>query len=437
MANDSLEVLKAAHELVQHGDYDTAVPLLDELLDRDPNDPAVLNLMGYVAMQKGNDTMGYQFLKRATDEAPQQAQVWTNFGLAAQHLDRQEESLESCLKAVQLNPGYALAWTNTASTLIALSRWDEALKAAQTAIETDPDDWRAKCNLAHCYLAKHEWHEGWKYWELSLGSDQRKEWVYGKEPRWDGSKDKAVVVYGEQGLGDEIFFASCIPDAIKDCKKVIVDCHPRLETLLKRSFHKANVHGTRKDETPDWLKDARIDARCSMGSLPQFYRQTEESFSGKPYLTADPEKVLMWKSLWQKLGKKVVGICSEGGAKYTNKKGRKVPVEAWERFLRQDAIYVSLDYRDGIQHQKVRDYPASTKAFDYDETAALIASLDCVVGINTTAIHCANGLGIPTHILIPTRHQWRYAGDYVWSKTAKLYRQNGRDWADVLEEVKV
>ena len=436
MANDSLDLLKAAHELVVKGDYDTAWPLLDTLIDRNPNDAAVLNLMGYVAMQKGNDNLAYQLLKRATDEAPNIAMVWTNFGLAAQHLDRLEESLEACLKAVSLNPDYALAWTNTASTLIALSRWKEAQKASETALEINPNDWRAKCNLAHCHLAEHEWEEGWKYWELSLGTDQRKEWSYGDEPRWDGTKGKAIVVYGEQGLGDELFFASCVPDAIKDCKKVIIDCDPRLEGLLKRSFPKANVHGTRRDGTPEWLAEARIDARCSIGSLPQFYRKSDEAFPKTPYLKADPEKVLMWKALWQKLGKKVVGICSEGGAKYTNKRGRKIPVEAWERFLRQDAIYVSLDYRDGIQHPKVREYLATTRSPDYDDTAALIASLDCVVGVNTTAIHCANGLGIPTHILVPTHHQWRYGGEYLWGD-ATLYRQDGREWDEVLDEVKI
>jgi hypothetical protein len=436
MENDSPEVLKAAHKLVIDGDYEQAIPLLDVLMDRDPNDPAVLNLMGYVAMQSGNDNLGYQLLKRAVDEAPEQSQVWTNFGLAAQHLDRLEESLESCLKAVSLNPGYALAWTNTASTLIAMSRWDEALKAAKTALDINPNDWRAKCNLAHCHLAKHEWVEGWKYWELSLGSDQRKEWAYGNETRWDGSKNKAVVIYGEQGLGDEIFFASCVPDAIGDCKKVIIDCDPRLEGLFRRSFPRADVHGTRRSGTPEWLNNARIDARCSVGSLPQFYRTTDAAFPGKAYLKADPEKVLMWKSLWQSKGKKVIGICSEGGAKYTNKRGRKIPLEAWESLLSQDAIFVSLDYRDGIEHPKLRHYPQATKSSDYDDTAALIASLDCVVGVNTTAVHCANGLGIPTHVLVPTNHQWRYAGDYLWSDSAKIYRQNGREWAEVLKEVK-
>lgn len=431
------KILTACHDLIQAGNYKDAMPLVEVILDDDPNNAPALNFAGYVAMRLHQDTVAYQYLKRAIQEDPKRAPTWSNFGLAAQHLGRHEECLAACLKAVELDKNYALGWTNAGSSLVMMSRWLEAEKAATTALEINPNERNSQCNLAHTKLAQHQWAEGWKHWELSLGSEQRKEWAYGEEPRWDGTKGKCVVVYGEQGLGDEIMFGSCIPDAIKDCKKVIVDCDPKLEGLFKRSFPKADVYGTRRDDSPHWLEAARIEARCSIGSLPQFYRNSEDAFPGTPYLKADPDKVLMWKALWKSKGKKVIGICSEGGAKYTNKRGRSIPVEAWESLFAQDAIFVSLDYRDGIEHRKLERYDTIAKSPDYDDTAALIASLDAVVGVNTTAIHCADGLGIPAHILVPTYHQWRYAGDYVWSKTAKLYHQGKRTWAETIRDVKL
>ncbi len=81
-------------------------------------------------------------------------------------------------------------------------------------------------NLAHTYLAKGEWDKGWAEWHKSLGGKFRKEWVYGDEVRWDGTKDKTLIIYGEQGLGDEIFYGSCIPDAISSSKQVYIDCDP-------------------------------------------------------------------------------------------------------------------------------------------------------------------------------------------------------------------
>jgi hypothetical protein len=436
-SSEVFDILTECHKLIMAREYDNAMSLIEVVLDDNPNNAPALNFAGYIAMMSHNDTVAYQYLKRAIQQDPSRAPVWSNFGLAAQHLGRHEECLSACMKSVELDPNYALGWTNAASALIAMSRWEEAEICAKKALEINPNEKNSKGNLAHTYLAQHRWEEGWKQWGLSLGGEQRKEWCYGDEQRWDGSKGQAVVIYGEQGLGDEIMFASCIPDAINDCKKVIVDCDPKLEGLFKRSFPKADVYGTRRDSSPDWLANARIDARCSVGSLPEFYRNSEESFPGTPYLKADPDKVLMWKALWAKKGKRVIGICSEGGAKYTNKRGRKIPVEAWESLFKQDAIFVSLDYRDGIVHPNLLMYEVIAKSPDYDDTAALIASLDAVVGVNTTAVHCANALGVKTHVLIPKYYPWRYEGKYVWSKGATLYHQQDRTWAETIKDVTV
>lgn len=437
MANDSLELLQSAHHKIMEGDFGGAMPFLDIVLDDDPNCAPALNMQGYIALRKHHDAIAYQFLRRAVQLDPSRAPVWSNFGLSAHQLGRHEEGLAACLKSVEIDPKYALGWTNAGSCLVGMSRWDEAEKCALSALEVDPDERNSQCNLAHVYLAKHQWLDGWKHWELSVGSEQRKEWCYGDELRWDGCKNLAVVVYGEQGLGDEIMYASCLPEAIRDSKKIIIDCDPKLEGLFKRSFPRADVYGTRRDEHPHWLANARIDARCSIGSLPQFYRNSDDDFPGTPYLKADPDRVLMWKALWASKGKRVIGICSEGGAKYTNRKGRRIPQGAWNSLFAQDAIFVSLDYRDGITHPKLMQFPAIAKSQDYDDQAALIASLDAVVGVNTTAIHAANALGVQTHVLVPTWHQWRYAGNYVWSKTAKLYHQNGRHWGEVVKEVRL
>jgi len=95
-----------------------------------------------------------------------------------------------------------------------------------------------------------------------------------------------------------------------------------------------------------------------------------------------------------------------------------------------------------LKHPKIKEFPWATQVSDYDLTASLIAALDAVIGVNTTAIHCANGLGVPAHILVPTKKQWRYEpcpdGSYVWCKTAKMYQQaDGESWRDVVKRVRL
>lgn len=436
------EIQKAVFELIQKNELEDANGLIQTLLEHDPNDAISLNFMGIVHLELSNFHLAYQYLRRALQERSGLAPVWVNFGLAAHELGRNQEAINAYLKSAEIDNEYVKAYVNAAAIFIEESRWDEAEQSCKIALDIDPNSEMAKKNMAHVYLARHEWTKGWEYWELSLGNKYRKEWIYGDEKRWDGTKNQCVVIYGEQGLGDEINYASCVPDAIKDCKKVIIDCDPKLEKLFRRSFPRATVHGTRRDSSPGWLADARIDARCAISSLPSFYRNQDSDFPGTPYLKADPELIAMWKGMFKDWGKPVYGLCLHGGSKFTGASWRKLEPEDFSPLFAMDACFVSLDYKGHLKHPKIKEFPWATQVSDYDLTASLIAALDAVIGVNTTAIHCANGLGVPTHILVPTKKQWRYEpcpdGSYTWCKTAKMYQQaDGESWRDVVKRVRL
>lgn len=440
LRDDKKEIQQAIFELIQKNELEQAANLSQRLLEDDPNDPIALNFLGIVHLELHNFPLAYQYLRRALQEKSTYAPVWVNFGLAAHELGRNQEAINAYLKSAEIDNEYVKAYVNAAAVFIEEAKWDEAQKACEIALAIDPESDLAKKNLAHVHLAKHDWKTGWEYWELSLGCKYRKEWSYGDEKRWDGTKNQAVVIYGEQGLGDEINYASCIPDAIQDCKKVIIDCDPKLEGLFKRSFPRATVHGTRRNSSPGWLADARIDARCAVSSLPRFYRNQDADFPGTPYLKADPELVAMWQGLFKSWGKPVYGLCLHGGSKLTGAAWRKIEPEDFSPLFAKDAVFISLDYKGHLKHPKIKEYQWATQCPDYDLTASLIAALDAVIGVNTTAIHCANGLGVPTHILVPTKKQWRYEprpdGSYVWAKTAKLYQQKeGEGWREVIKRV--
>jgi hypothetical protein len=106
-------------------------------------------------------------------------------------------------------------------------------------------------------------------------------------PEWDGTPGKKVLIYGEQGIGDEIMFASMLPDAMRDCREVILDCHPRLVSLFEKNFG-VKCYGTRKEPGAEWLAAEKPDAMIAIGSLGKFYRRTRASFPGTSYLKAEP-----------------------------------------------------------------------------------------------------------------------------------------------------
>src|SRR5690606_39069215 len=124
-------------------------------------------------------------------------------------------------------------------------------------------------------------------------------------------------VRGEQGIGDEISFASILPDLIKTQKHIVLDAHDKLAGLLARSFPEIEVHPTRmqKPSDKDWRDGRKFDAHCLIGSLAYHKRKKHEDFPGTPFLVADPERRLQWKALLDTLPGKKVGIAWTGGWK--------------------------------------------------------------------------------------------------------------------------
>jgi hypothetical protein len=431
------KVQLAIHDLITKEEYETALPIINEVLMVYPNDAATIHFLGYIWLMGEKPAFAYQFFRRALQEQPSNKALWTSLGRACHEMDMFDDAIKYFLKSAELDPSYAMAYSNASATLVQMSRWDDAEKASKMALECDPNDLNAQLNLAHSYLAKGQWVEGWKEWDKSLGGKFRKELIYGDEPRWDGSKDKTIVIYGEQGLGDEILYASCIPDAIDISKKVYIDCDERLETLFKRSFPKAEVHGTRKQDNVEWLNGIHFDARCAIAGIPQFFRTTSKSFPGSVFLVPDKEKVDMWKSMFKSWNKTVIGITTKGGTFRTNANGRILTEQDLQPLLkRKDIQLVSLDYSVERKIEGVKYFEFASDAKDYDDTAALIAACDMVLGVNTTALHCSAAMGVKTWCLVPKYHQWRYGQPSMpWYRSMRLIYQDDKTWSEVIENV--
>lgn len=374
------------------------------------------------------------------DIRPQRAEGWNNLGMALEGLHRDDEARKIFLEAWQRdskNPNYA---ANIALTYMEQGKYEKALEWCSKAFALQPGYEAAQTTFGMSSLALGNWKEGWPAMAHSLGGKFRHEIQFGDEPRWDGSPGKSVVFYGEQGIGDEVMYASCIHDAVDHCEKVIIECDKRLERLFRRSFPRAAVYGTRRQDEVSWLADHRIDARCPVGQLPEFFRPSPESCPGTPYLTADPERRLQWRALFDSWGKKPkIGLCWSGGSKHNNPEARSVGLAAFRPLIEAiDADWVCLQYRDAQEEidetgLPVKQYPRATLTNDYDDTAGLVAELDLVIGPHTSVHHLAGALGVPSLILVPTKTIWIYQLPKMpWYSTATLVRQQGT-WSQTIE----
>lgn len=428
---------------------DEALRLASNRLNESPNDVEGLFIAWKVHMLAERFGLAYNLMKRALEISPNDPGIWNNVGLALHGMMRLEDAEKCFRRALHLDPKHVPGMNNLALVCVGQHRPEEAIHWADKslAISSDPDSQNGVMeSRGYGCLMLGRWKEGWDGFEAMIGGKYRPIHALQGEPYWKGEKVNTLLVVGEQGIGDEISFASIIPDLIADKERVgqvIYECDRRLEGLFKRSFD-IPVYGTRFDQHVMWPHGYKIDAHVLSGSLGRYYRLSDESFSKKPFLVADPERRLQWRALLDSLGPKPkIGIAWTGGKKKTFGERRTLKLIEMLPILRQDATFISLQYRDHAQEIDalkkehgitVHHWARCTEAQNYDETAALVAELDLVIAVPTAVVDLCGGLGKECWVLVPQKPHWRFTKP-VWSE-AKLYRQK-KDWAWIINQLAI
>jgi tetratricopeptide (TPR) repeat protein len=306
--------------------------------------------MVYVMLSSDKPTIAYHLAKRASDLSPNDPAVWVNIVMACQDLWRSKEAERAYKRGIRLAPQpeqKSMLMVNLCALYIDTGRFAEAEPYAKESLKLYPEHRKSLANLGFCQLAQRNWKAGWPNYRQCIGHDWRPRTQYDTEPEWDGSKVDDLVLYAEQGLGDVISFASMVPFAQTKCTKLVLDVDKRLEGLLQRSFPKAKVYGTREQRQLDWDMEDRIpDASLPMGQVAEYCRLKNSDFPGTPYLKVDPDRAFMWKSLFKKKKKPVIGLAWRGGIPKTGAKYRQWDLEQLLPILQSvDAHWVSLQYK--------------------------------------------------------------------------------------------
>jgi Tfp pilus assembly protein PilF len=430
-------------EALIEADPDDAAKKAAKTLDDDPENPLALFVIATVYQRAERFGIAANIYQRITQVKPDRPEPWNNLGMCWAGLGRNIQARNAFHEAWKREKSGMFA-ANIGMTHFADRDYSKAIEWCERA-RSMGESKSADTTLGMVYLSQGKWDKGWKLNSASIGGKFRKDIQYQEEPRWNGEKGQGVVFYGEQGLGDEIMYASCIPDARADCREIILECDKRLEGLFSRSFPGVSVYGTRTQQGITWPHHHKIEARCPIGQLPEFYRQSPKACPGTSYLIADPERRIQWKALLDSFGKPKIGICWSGGSKYNKPKDRAIGLEAMRPLIESiDATWVSLQYKDPTEEIKqtglpVHHWKRGCESDDYDDTAALVSELDMVVGVHTSVHHLAGALGVPGLILVPHKTIWVYClpdNSMPWYASAKLFKQReGEKWVNTVKRL--
>jgi hypothetical protein len=333
------------------------------------------------------------------------------------------------------------------NVLFALDRMDEAKDLLRHAIKIDPGNADAFLALAHAELFNGNLSGFWDVYAIRWHSKNYKSFRRVFPPaKWQGEdlSGKSILVWGEQGIGDEILFAGLIPEVAETARRCVLECEPRLQPLFARSF--PNVTVIARDDPPHPITaEEKFDLQAPSGDLARWLRPNFEGF--KPlgrYLRPCELTTNEIRAAYNKIGKGLkVGISWHSGV------AKRVPLDNWGPILSIPGIqFISLQYGE---HQeiiaaanakfgvRIIDDASVDPLTDMDRFTAQLAATDAVITIDNSTLAVAAGLDIPTFALIPQMADWRYVSPddgNCWHACLRQFRQNvSGDWGGAIEEL--
>lgn len=433
------DAIVKAHHLRDEGNLDDAARIASDLLNENAKDVEALFIFGLTMISAERFGIANAIFGRIIELVPQQWEAQVNYALSLISMNQFAEAEEVLHRVLKAQPESTSALNNLALINVSLVRPDKAVEYAQRSLELKPGQAEPSESLGYAQLLLGNFAEGWAGYEAMINASKfRKVRPLGNEPYWEGEKGGRLYVKGEQGVGDEISFASILPDAAKD-NEIIFDTDPKLLGLFRRSFPKLEIHGTRRLEAKPWKDWRAIDYGCLIGSLAFHYRTKASDFPGTPYLVADPQRRVQWRSLLDTLPGKKIGIAWTGGLTNTFAHRRSLSLEALLPILQTEGVsWVSLQYKDPSgeiarftrKHRiPIHHWSRAAESQDYDDQAALVAELDAVVSVTTAIVHLSGALGKRCFVLVPSKPRWFYqlsGATLPWYESVRMFRQSAQ-----------
>ena len=384
---------------------------------------------------------------------PNHVEAYYNQGVVLQDQGNFNQAVESYQEAIRINPEYAQAYNNYGFILHKRGKFDEAINQYRRAIDLDPTIAQAHTNLGVALLLTGDFKKGWQEYDWRLKTElSRSDKRTLQYPRWHGCDlaSKTILVWAEQGIGDQIMFASVLHLLAQKSQRVVVGIDPRLVAIFQRSFPRIAFFS--QFDLPDLcVLGHSIDYQIPIASLGQHFLNTETTFpKQRSYLIPCSEKVQQFEHRYKQLadGRPLIGISWRGGNK--EKESRNISLKQWADLIAmRNFCFINLQYGDVID--EINEFTAATgipiysdgqvdSSKDLDDFFAQVAAMDLVVSIANSTAHIAGSLGKPALIFLPHVPDWRWMlnrTDSLWYPEITLLRQSREgSWSDVLQQAK-
>ena len=426
-----------------------AVSLVEKAVYALPNDRELRITLGIVYSRDNQLDKAEKIYLEALNETGNHFRPMLALSEVYYKMVRYHDALACSQLAIEQNPASEIGYYNLGLCHMALGQFQQAVQQLEKTIQINPQHSGAHINLAHIMLKLGHFSAGWKHNEWRFADQRKVRRLDSPVTPWQGQAlaGKRILLWSDQGLGDQIMYSSLLPRLTTLGAIVSVFADPRLELLFQRSFTLERFHSN-DEEGLSAISASTFDYQLSLGSLPAHFLHNFDCFgAGDAFLQANTDKVeAIRNDLVKKFpGKKLVGFGWRGGAAHTRGHARNIGLSNCDLLLaRSDCQFINLQYdcsEEEFAYLSSKDVftPDLDCRNDIEGLASYLKAIDLFISADNSTVHLAGALGVKVWNILPFDSEWRWfleSEKAYWYKSMSLFRQFEIGyWARCLEDI--
>jgi len=429
--------------LAECGQFGEAEAVYRQALALQPGEAGIMTNLAILLAKAGRVEEAEAVYRQALEIQPGRPETLHNLGSLYAATGRMPEAEATYRAVLEATPSQTDTINNLGALYMETGRMAEAEATYRQALAVAPDSAKVRHSLAGLSLVRGDFEQGWEGFEARFQTDQKHEFRGFAQPRWDGKPffGKTLLVHNEQGAGDGIQFLRFLPAVAAMGGRLVVECPASLYRLFRESLPDEIQLVRCQESLPDF------DLYCPLMSLPLALQTRLETIPAQvPYLKLPAQAVADCPALIATPGAPVkVGLVWAGNSMHGNDRNRSLDFDLLDPLFATPGItwvILQMERRpDGFDHLAARNgwLDPLGQVKDFADTAAVIAQLDLVIGVDTSVIHLAGALAKPVWLLLPLAPDWRWLlerEDSPWYPSMRLFRQRQhKAWAEVIRRV--
>ena len=477
---------------IDRGKHELGEKSCRRAIEADPTLAQAYVNLGMVLREQKRLDEAYEYARKGAELDPRSGAAQSNYGNVLMDLHRYKEAVVAFRQAMEFQPSFSTSYFNYGNALRLLHVLDKAHESYNKAIDLEPDRGEFHHNQGLVYqeqgdhpaalekfrlanklspehlglqfsLARSLWNNGfreesWDHFDAGLEGELRKPYRKFQVPRWRGEdiSDKRILVWREQGVGDEIDFSRRFRHIVDCAAETVIEADRRLLPIFQRSFPEAKLLPERLNGKHDWYRED-MDLHLPAGNLMQYFPYSQEeldlatsyptddieaafacgerSKDAKGYLLADPERAAEMAERVATLPDGLrVGICWRSQYSHRDRDIHYTKLEMWEPILRIPGItFVNVQYdqrEDEIKAVEdefgvsIHRWPDLDLKMDLEGAFALTSQLDMVISTSTSPSRIGDAVGAEVWLMMagasrkqqPTEGEFGIPNRLVWRR---------------------